>query len=138
MTRSDLRTLILDWLDDPNGTYFTSTNLNMRINLAQRELQKHLISANKQYYTQCVKTSTVANQVAYALPSDFLQIIRLEYVVSGSGDTAVTESIEPLTPNQKDNFYLTTGSPLFYTFDKDYILIRPVPQQIWELRLTYC
>lgn len=137
MTRSELRALVWDWTDDAAGTYFTESIVNTRLNLAQRELQKHLISANKQYYTQCVKTSTVADQAAYALPSDFMQVIRLEYVTSGSGDTAVTQAIEPLTPNQKDNYYLESGAPLFYTFDKDYILLKPVPSQVYELRLTY-
>lgn len=137
MTRSDIRTLILDWLDDPNAGYFTTTIMNMRINLAQRELQKHLISANKEYYTKCVKTNLVAGQAAYALPSDFMQVIRLEMVTSGSGDTALTRSIDPITPNQRDILLNQSGDPQFYWFDKNNIVMTPVPNVAREIRLTY-
>lgn len=137
MTRSEMKLLYLDYLDDPSGGYFTNTVTNLRLNLAQRELQKRLISANKQYYTKCVKTNTAVDQAAYALPSDFIQVIRLERVISGSGDTAVTQSIEPQTPNQKDRYEFTAGDPLFYTFDKNNIILYPAPSTVVELRLTY-
>ena len=137
MIRSDIRTLVWDWLDDSAGGYFTATVVNMRINLALKELQKALISANKQYYSKQVYTPLVASQDAYALPSDFLQVIRLEYVVSGSGNTAVTSSIAPATPNMRDQFNQTTGDPQFYTFDKNNIVIQPVPKGTQQLRLTY-
>lgn len=137
MTRAQLRTLVWDWTDDPSGGYFTESVVNTRLNLATRELQKALISANKQYYTKCVKTNLVADQAAYALPSDFLQIIRLEYVTSGSGDTATTSPIIPVTPNGRDDFFQATGNPLTYFFDKDNIVLAPVPQGTQELRLTY-
>jgi hypothetical protein len=137
MTRSELRTLVLDWVDDPSAGYFTTSILNMRLNLAMRELQKNLISANKEYYTQCVKTTTVVNQAAYALPSDFMQVIRLEIVLSGTGDNADTQTIDFMTPNQVDLFDSTTGNPMFYYFNKNDILLKPVPSSALELRLTY-
>lgn len=137
MIRSDLKTIIWDWLDDASGGYFTSSILNTRINLAQRELQKNLIAANKEYYTKCVKTSLVVGQAAYALPSDFMQVVRLEYVTSGSGDTASTQSLAPVTPNQRDMFNYQSGDPQFYWFDKNNIVLTPVPNVARELRLTY-
>ena len=77
MTRSDLRTLVYDYVDDPNGGYFSASVVNTRLNLALRELQKALITANKQYYAKVVSTPLVVNQANYALPSDFLQLVRL-------------------------------------------------------------
>lgn len=137
MTRLDLRTLVLDYCDDPSGGYFTASVVNTRLNLAMRELQKALITANKQYYAKVVSTPLVNGQANYALPSDFLQIVRLEYVVSGSGDTAVTQNLLPATPNQKDNYLQVSGNPQFYTFIKNNILLQPVPQDTQSLRLTY-
>lgn len=137
MTRLDIRTLILDWCDDAAGAYFTPATVNTRINLAQRELQKAMITANKQFCTKTVKTSLVNGQANYALPSDFIQIVRLEYVTSGSGDTATTAVILPKTPNQKDAYGQYSGNPQFYTFNKNNITLSPVPQSTQELWLTY-
>lgn len=137
MNRSELRELVWDWADDPQGGYFTESIVNMRLNLAQKETQKILLSANKQYYTKCVKTTLVVGQAAYALPSDFIQVVRLEYVISGSGDTAVTQPIMIATPNQKDVIFQSQGEPYAYTFDKNNIVLQPVPQTARELRLAY-
>lgn len=137
MTRLDLRTLVLDYCDDPSGGYFTPTVVNARLNLALRELQKAMITANKQYFTKTVSTPLVINQANYALPSDFLQVVRLEYVVAGSGDTSSTQAILPATPNQKDTFLQVTGNPQFYTFSKNNITLQPVPNSTQSLWLTY-
>lgn len=137
MTRAEIRTIILDYCDDPSGAYFTASILNTRINLAQRELQKAMITANKQYSALAVKTSLVSGQSNYALPSDFMQIIRLEYVTGGSGDTAQTTQILPMTPNQKTSQWQYSGTPSFYIFNKNDVVLLPIPNSTQELRLTY-
>ena len=137
MTRLQLRTLVWDYVDDPSGGYFTAPVVNMRLNLAQRELQKRMLKANRQYCTRVVATPLVAGQANYALPSDFIQEVRLEYVTQGSGDTASTHPILPATPNQREIVFQTSGNPLFYTFDKNNIVLQPVPTSTQSLRLTY-
>ena len=137
MTRLEMRTLYLDYLDDVNGGYFTASVANLRMNLAQRELQKAMLKANKQYSAKVVSTPLVNGQANYALPSDFIQLIRLEYVTSGSGDTAATQDILPATPNQRETYLQQTGEPKFYTFIKTNLLLQPVPNGTQSLRLTY-
>lgn len=137
MTRLELRNLCLDWLDDPQGTYFTAAILNQRLDLATRELQKRLLSANKQYYSKYVSTLMVIGQAAYALPSDFIQVLRLEYVTSGSGVTAATAAIEMQTPNEKMNYFYEQGTPFFYTLGKDILTLNPVPATPYEMRMLY-
>lgn len=144
MTLLQMRTLSLDWLDDPNGSYFTSSNLNLRLNLAMWELQKRLISANKEYFTICVKTSTVANQRAYALPSDFMQVVRLEWYETGTSLTSLPNKIESMTPNQRDLLVSVTGSPQYYTLARaasaggaNTIELWPLPDRIVEVHLEY-
>ena len=134
---SDLQTLTSDIVDDPNNGYFTLTVLKQRLNLALRELQKRLISDNSDYYTQCVYTNAVINQAAYALPSDFLQIIRLDFITSGTDPTAKTQKILPMTPNQRDLVADTVGDPAFYYFQKNNIILNPVPNRIVEMHLEY-
>lgn len=137
MTFLQLQQLASDYLDDPNNGYFTLTMLKMRLNLALRELQKRLISANKDYYSTCVYTNTVVNQAAYALPSDFLQVIRLYYITQGSGTTASEQKLEPITPNQRDLLTDTSGDPGFYYMQKNNLILAPVPNRVLELHLEY-
>ncbi len=137
MTLTDLQVLTSDYLDDPNNGYFTLTVLNQRLNLALRELQKRLISANSEWYTTCVKTNWVIGQAVYALPADFLQIIRLEYVTQGSGATAQTQKIYEMTPNQRDLLPDTSGDPGFYYLQKTNLVLAPVPQRVVEMHLEY-
>ncbi len=137
MTFSDLQVLTSDILDDPNNGYFTLPILKQRLNLNLRELQKRLISANEEYYSSCVKTSTVQDQAAYALPADFMQIVRLEYVTQGAGTTAQTQKIENMTPNQRDLLTATSGDPQVYYFQKNNLILAPTPNRIVELHLEY-
>ncbi len=137
MTLLELQVLTSDILDDVSNGYFTLSVLNQRLNLNLRELQKRLISANEQYYTICVKTNTVKDQAAYALPSDFLQIIRLEYVTQGTGVSAQTQKINWITPNQVDLLSDTSGAPAYYYFQKNNLILAPIPNAIWEMHLEY-
>lgn len=137
LTLAQLRTLVWDWTDDPNGSYFTQSTLNIRLNLAQRELQKKLISANKEYYLKCVKTDMVIAQAIYALPDDFMQVIRLEWYIPGAVTTSKSSWIFPMTPNQKNLSAPVNGDPQFYTFQKNNIVLYPTPTRVLEMHLEY-
>lgn len=137
MTFLELQTLTSDILDDTANGYFTLTTLKQRLNLSLRELQKRLISANKEYYSIAVKTNTVLGQAAYAVPSDFIQVLRLSYITQGTGTTAEEAKIFECTPNQRDLLSDTQGAPKFYYFQKDNMILAPVPDAIYELRLEY-
>lgn len=140
MTFRQLKDYVARNVDDKLFGYFTEADVGVRVNLAQMELQKRLISANEQYFSICVKTNTVANQKAYALPSDFLQVIRLERVVSGTGDLQNYEQIMPMTPNQTSlGTYdgSIAGTPCNYYFQNRTIVLAPVPSSVIEIHLHY-
>lgn len=137
LTFADLQSICSDFLDDPNNGYFTLPILKQRLNLNQKELQKRLISANQDYYTRCVYTTTVAGQAAYAFPSDFIQDIRVYYITQGSGPTASEQKIERITPNQRDLLSDTQGDPGYYYFQGNNLILAPVPNRIVELHLEY-
>ena len=137
MTFLQLRTLTLDWLDDPNAGYFSTTVVNLRLNLALKELQKRLISANKEYYAKCVQTDTVASQKAYALPDDFYQILRLERIAQGVTNNYPNFKIEAITPNERDNYIDDTGAPVAYYMQKNNIMLVPTPDSVYEIHLEY-
>lgn len=133
----NMQSLASDYLDDPSNTYFSLSLLKMRLNLSMRELQKRLILAGEQYYVVAVQTNTVINQAAYALPADFLNITRLDYVLSGSGPTANEQKIVSITPNQRDLVAGNSGAPQYYYFQNTNIMLWPVPDQIYQMRLEY-
>jgi len=137
MTLTNLLTYCSDLLDDPNNTYFTTTNLTLRLNLALRELQKRLISANEQWYMTCATASMVAGQRNYALPSDFLSLIRLDYITQGSGDTATTQKLFEITPNQVDLITDVSGDPQFYVLQQSSIALYPTPTSVRTLHIYY-
>lgn len=137
MTFLELQDYVGRNCDDKAFGYFTLTDVKARLNLAQREVQKRLISANNEYYTACVKTNTVAYQRAYSLPSDFLQVIRLERVVQASLTNPIVQKIQPITPNQRQNLTDVTGDPDFYYFQKNYIMLVPTPNRVQEIHLEY-
>lgn len=133
----NLQALVTDYVDDKSNSYFDLTTMTLRLNLALRETQKRLISANFDYYTTCVTAMTVAGQAAYALPDDFIQIIRLDRVTQGSGVTATTQKIMPITPNQTDLVFETQAAPSYYYFQKNNFILSPVPDAIYTLHLDY-
>lgn len=137
MTRAEIKTLILSWLDDVNSTYFTPSNLNLWINLAQREVQKLLIQSGNNYYVTPVQTLTDEGQADYVLPDDFITLHRVEVVVSGSGPNENRQQLGPITTNQQDLVQITLGCPTNYYIKKNRITLSPTPDINYIVRLYY-
>lgn len=142
MTRAEMRALVLFWLDDRDGGYFLTADVNILLDNGQREVQKLLLEAGEDFYTICAETSTVASQRDYALPSDFIKLMRLERITQGSDDTASTERLYPLTRNEIDVATYNTqgasqGLPYNYVINKDTFSVYPVPDSVKTLRLWY-
>lgn len=137
MTLLSMQQLASDYLDDPSNLYFSATQLTLRLNLAAKELQKRLILAGQEYYSLAVYTSTIVSQQAYALPADFLTIVRLSYVTQGTGTTATEQKIYQMTPNQRDLASFTSGAPAYYYLQNNNLMLVPVPDKVYTLRLEY-
>lgn len=137
MTLLSLRTLVSQWVDDPQNGYFTVATLNIFLNNAQKEVQKLLIQANETYYTKYVTTNTVQNQQDYVIPSDLLNIERLEIVASGTGINADKRFLQKITLNQQSLNGLQAGLPSSYYMKKNRVSLLPVPDNIYVLNLYY-
>lgn len=137
MTFLELQTLTLDWLDDSDAAYFNIDIVKLRINRAVRTLQKILFAAHEDFYTLSVETPLVSGQANYALPSDAVEIMLLEYVTSGSGATAVTQQIYPIQRTQKYMVESETGDPTHYYLNKNDLILKPVPNSVRTLRMDY-
>lgn len=138
MTLLEIRTLVLSWLDDVNAGYFTVPQVNVFINNAQRECQKRLIKAFQNHYIVCVQTTLVANQNEYILPDNFKDMNRLEIIVSGSPPTETRYPMQTITMNQQDLVAnSTTGSPQYYFFKRNRLVVFPVPDQPYVMRMNF-
>lgn len=138
MTRADLRNLVLSWLDDLQGAYFTAAQVNVWLNLAQREVQKLLLQAGENWYMRPVETLTVSGQSDYVLPSDFVFEHRLEVVLSGTGTNENRQALRVITTNEQDLISIAVGNPSNYYIKKDRVTLSPTPQTSNQiLRLYY-
>lgn len=139
MTFLQLRTLVWSWLDDPDGGYFTESEVNRWINNAQQEAQKLILQSFESHFEKCVETTTVINQREYQLPSDFKKLVRLDLIVSGT--TFATEDADQLskiTSSQQDLISVSkTGTPVSYFFKNNQIILVPAPDAAKTLRMTY-
>lgn len=134
MTRAELRTLVLQWLDDPDAGYFSTSVVNTWLNLAQRRVQKRLLKAGQNFYEQPLETATVVNQADYVFPEKFMKLHRLELVQSGTGVNEVRLPIKEITLNQQDRVGNGPGLPAFYSISKNRMTLYPTPDQTWTLR----
>ncbi len=137
MTRAQINTLVLSWLDDANGGYFTPAQVNVWINLAHRQVQMMLLQAGQNYYMKPAETLTVSGQADYVLPADFVMEHRLEVVVTGSGTNEDRQKLEAITTNQQDLISISTGIPSSYYIKKDRVTLSPCPQAAYTLRIYY-
>lgn len=134
MNLATLQNMVYSWLDDPNRSYFTLTEVNQWLNNGQREAQKQLLQAGENYYVVKYSGATIANADVYALPADCKEINKLEVVISGTGVNEQRRTLFFRTLVQIDQI-TTTGSPEIYTLRKNSIVLRPIPDQAYTLYL---
>lgn len=137
MNLSELQTLVLSWLDDPNGTYFTPAQTLVWLNNAQREVQKQIIQAGQNWYVTRAYTTTGTDLAAYSLPDDFLKVNKLEVVLSGEFPNQNLQLITPVTLVKLDQCTTKTGPPSVYVLKNNCLLLRPVPDQVYRLQMYY-
>lgn len=137
MTKSEIVTYFLQLMDDPFGGYYTTTFTDLAANLAQEEVQKHLLMAGELYYVKQVQASTVQNQQDYIWPQDLLKLNRVEIITSGVTPNQIIQEITPITLNQMGAFSQTTGTPSNYCLKQDRFSLYPIPDSIWTLNLYY-
>lgn len=137
MTRAQISTLVLSWLDDEQQGYFNTNDVNTWINLAHRQVQLELLQAGSNWYMKPVETFTVIGQADYLWPSDFVVEHRLEVVLSGTGTNENRQALVPVTTNMSDLIPLAKSTPTNYYIKKDRFTLTPVPDSAYLMRLYY-
>lgn len=137
MNFGQVKDLVWYWLDDPDEGYFTDTQVSRWVNNAQLELQKQLIQAGENWYLKCAATYTVQNQECYVLPQDFLKLNHLELIVSGTAPNEIRQILKHSTQAESDYFNYGSGQPLTFFLEKNCLIVRPVPDTAYLLRMHY-
>ena len=137
MQFSDLQATVSYWLDDLAFGYFTQTQVKIWLNNAQKRLQKRLVKTGNQQYQKVVQTTLVVNQPDYVLPLDFKALDRLEVVTGGAPPNEARYPVSPITLNQQDLVLTGTGSPRWYSFKRNRLVLYPAPDTAYTLRLYY-
>lgn len=137
MTFDDLKNLTAYWLDDVNFGYFTTTQVGAWLNNAHKETQKKLLQSRQNFYLKASQTSLVVNQTDYVLPDDFMTLHRAELVISGTVPNEDRSPLAPITLNQQDLVPAHTGTPQFYYFKKNRIVLSPAPDTVLTFRIHY-
>lgn len=136
MNFGEMQNMTAYWLDDLQFGYFTSTQVKLWLNNAQKRVQKRLLKAGELYYKVDVQTTLVVGQRIYELPSDFKKLHSLELVISGTYPNESTQPLGPITENQKYGLP-GTGTPVAYTISGTQLFIRPAPDTARVMRLAY-
>lgn len=137
MTRAELQSMVSYWLDDLSNNYFTTTQINIWLNNAQKEVQKRLLQSGNNRYLKCVTTPTVVNQDNYVLPDDFLKLHRVEIITGGTAPNEQAYQLTAMTLNQRLMVYTGSASPMFYYLKKNRLVMQPPPDTAQTLRLWY-
>lgn len=127
MNRAELKTLLSYWVDDLGKTYFTDAQMNVFLNMAQREVQRLLIQAGEDYYMVTKQCVTTPNQRNYVIPSDMLQTHRFEIKTDGTFPNENKRTIYPLTPQQQDLLPGKSGDPAGYYMQNNMFILIPCP-----------
>ncbi len=143
MTRLEMQQLFLQWVNDPNGSFYSPANfVQPALNRALMELQKQLVMSGDLYYTKSPPATavTVQNQTDYVLPSDCLKLNRLTIDTDTSTPIPNFSPILPITPAEAVRYGNLMGLPEAYVLTKNKITLYPCPttaNQILRLYYTY-
>ncbi len=122
--RTDLRPRI----GNPTVAEVPNSELDSRINEAVVDITEKYGFLKAR---QIVTFPTVADEALYALPSDCVVVMKL------------THPLENLKLNKRDetwaadNETLTTGKPLDYIRQRDWIKLFPTPDDVYTLKMQY-
>jgi len=124
MNRGTIRTLVKNFVADPNGSRFSPTQYNDAINLACQQF----CFDTRALYKDAPTYTTVAGTSGYDLPTDFW----LEKVVTHKGLELTPISRATLLKDNGDDWTDDEGTPRYYIIDPEEarkkLTLYPIPE----------
>lgn len=138
MTVQQIKDYVASLCDDLSFAYFTDTELTRYVNQELGETAKVLNQSGNNWYVKTnIATSTVANQQGYTLPTDFVAVNRLEWVLNINTTNEAKAVLQPITLNQQSGFDLYASPQCYYLIGASTINLVPIPTSVRTLRLFY-
>lgn len=129
-TLANLRTHCRQYLDEVSEADWSDVQINGEINYAYLEAYTAVIETYEDYYKTDYTANLVEDQQAYALPSDFLKMRRLEVKYDSDGNYVKA------TPYNFDQIGVAYDSTTFsslmrpiYELSGSYIKLLPLPSE---------
>src|SRR5688500_9501603 len=122
------------------STFITDDELKRRINNSIAALYNRLVLANgEEYFRTTSSITTVAGTSSYNLPSDFLRLCGLDWIVSA------TEAYEilPLEWSRRNDYlsvvsgWQSGGSGVRFTIERGLVKLLPVPTGVHTITCWY-
>lgn len=137
MTFLELQNFTAGLVNDKLFGFHTQADIKLFLNNALLKVQRRLLKCHAAYYTKCVYTTTVIDQVPYSLPDNFLCLYDLELILSGTAPNQEKLQLEFMSLNQRHDFKMGNGTPTHFYFLQNSINIMVPPSQAWEMHLYF-
>lgn len=123
-SQSDVGSYINQDVSDDTKTV-TGTEVKRWLNIAYKQMQNALLSANQDYYLQESYADLVASQNDYSLPTDTLKLQRVEIGYESADDRVVADKIE--LNNMREDAYTGSTQTPYFAVHKNLIRLFPTP-----------
>lgn len=140
MNRGQVRSLVRIWLNEPTEGFWTDSELNVLINIADKVLNTLIRSLKSDYFTTPKTFTTTANSKSYAWPTDFAGLLRLEHYSTSNPSKDIEEItiLEwPHTQVSGEWLYNDTGKPKKYIPFGDHYDLWPIPDAAYPIRIYF-
>lgn len=126
---------------DGTSSFFADSALVNYFNQAQREIQSVIVQAYENYFVTHSDINIVAGTDEYALHSQVMKIVRVEYI--GDNNINSPEEIYPITFNEKEYYHnanldvTALGTVQAYALKDKSFVLRPRPEVTQNCAVRY-
>jgi hypothetical protein len=139
MNRAEIRTTMRTFLNEESPGFWSNTNLDAYIDLANARVNSIISNTREDYFTRSATFTSVVGQKSYAFPSDCRFIRRIEiYDPTDAGYIVKLEEQKfPRTEANNDWMYGQSKQPKEYTMYGSQFNLLPIPDAAYPMRVYY-
>jgi len=138
---SELRARVRFWLNEQGTTdgFYSDPDLDTLINDGNQRLNRAIANIQPEFFTVSSTFQTIADTKAYALPTDFQKMVRLEkYLPADPSD--IVKLVEANFPRIEGGGgwpVTRSGVPYSYFIRSNQMEFIPIPDGVYDIRIYY-